>query len=838
MKLWHWGYPWGCGLAIASLGWGWNTASYGQAIAPDGSLNTVVSTPNNLDFTITNGTAAGRNLFHSFQGFSVPAGGSATFNLVNTPNISTLFSRVTGGNLSAIDGLLQTINSTGPVNLFLVNPNGILFGPGARLNISGSFVGTTANSIQFADGTEFRATNLTGSPLLTISVPIGLQFGQRPQPIAVQGPGGSDVPISVFSPIAPDAEVGLQVQPGNTLALIGGPITIQGGILKTVGGRIELASVGDAGVVDLIPAPPGLTVSTARVPSLGDITITQQARIDGSGGLAGTIQIQGRAVNITRGSVVLAQNQGPFPAGEIRIRGTESVELSGVAPTGNIPAAITSETVGPGQAGPIFLSTRRLTLLDGGFIGGRTFSDAAAGDIYIEANESVQIVGFLPTNPTQPSRIGSASLGPGPAGNLRVSTDQLALRQGGALSSTTFSSGDGGDVTVNAQAITLSGATPALFNSMIDSSNLGSGQAGNLILNTRTVQLQAAGSITSSSVNRGAAGSVTLNASESVEINGKDAGGNQPSFISSAVGPANAVLRSLFTLPEVPNAASGDVLITTPVLRVLEGGQVSVQNAGMGDGGELIINADVIQLDRQGNISAGAASGEGGNLFLQAEIVQLRRNSTITATAGGTGNGGNISITAPIILGLENSDIIANAFQGNGGNIQITTQGIFGLQSRPQATSENDITASSELGLNGTVQINTLGVDPNAAFVPLPMALVDSSQLIASGCDGNKEGSEFIITGRGGLPPGPFELLRGHSSWVDLRDGLPGSLPMAGGRQAPAAFPRAIATPLPSLPQPALIEATGWYRHANGKVELVANYPVRSPFAQSGVCGR
>uniref|UniRef100_A0ACD5GPU4 Filamentous hemagglutinin N-terminal domain-containing protein n=1 Tax=Desertifilum tharense IPPAS B-1220 TaxID=1781255 RepID=A0ACD5GPU4_9CYAN len=144
---------------------GWACLCPGIAIAqiiPDGSLNTTVI-PNGDRFTILNGTSAGNNLFHSFQQFSVPTGGAITFDLVNTPNISTIFSRVTGGGLSQIDGLIETRNSNQPVSLFLLNPNGILFGSNARVNLSGSFVATTAEGVLFADGVQWQ-TNPTADP--------------------------------------------------------------------------------------------------------------------------------------------------------------------------------------------------------------------------------------------------------------------------------------------------------------------------------------------------------------------------------------------------------------------------------------------------------------------------------------------------------------------------------------------------------------------------------------------------------------------------------------------------------------------------------------------------
>ncbi len=160
----------------------WSRCAIAQ-VTSDNTLNTTVSQSGN-NFTITNGSAANSNLFHSFQQFSVPTGGSVNFDLVNTPNISTIFSRVTGGNISHIDGLIQTINSKNPISLLLINPSGIIFGANAQLNIGGSFIGTTANSIKFVDGVEFSAINSQAPPLLSINVPIGLQLGNNPASIS------------------------------------------------------------------------------------------------------------------------------------------------------------------------------------------------------------------------------------------------------------------------------------------------------------------------------------------------------------------------------------------------------------------------------------------------------------------------------------------------------------------------------------------------------------------------------------------------------------------------------------------------------------------------------
>ncbi|MBR8841145.1 MAG: filamentous hemagglutinin N-terminal domain-containing protein [Stigonema ocellatum SAG 48.90 = DSM 106950] len=212
-------------------------------IRPDSTL------PNNstvrLDGSthiIEGGTRAGGNLFHSFGEFSVRTGETAHFN--NAADVQNIFGRVTGGAVSNIDGILQ---ANGTANLFMINPNGIIFGKNASLNIGGSFLGTTASSLKFADGTEFSATAPQSAPLLTISVPIGLQFG---------GNVGSILNQSVVLDSS-GIPVGLQVQPGKTLALVGGDVALLGGNLTAKAGRIELGSVVGSSLVSLTPTTQG-----------------------------------------------------------------------------------------------------------------------------------------------------------------------------------------------------------------------------------------------------------------------------------------------------------------------------------------------------------------------------------------------------------------------------------------------------------------------------------------------------------------------------------------------------------------------------------------------------
>ncbi len=211
------------------------TIAQAQQITPDNSLGAESSIVNSDVINgipsdrIDIGAKRGSNLFHSFKDFNVDANRPVYFS--NPDGIANIITRVTGGNPSNILGKLGVL---GNANLFLLNPKGIFFGRNASLDLRGSFFATTADSFIFNNNFEFSATNPQAPPLLTVNVPIGLRFRDNPGSIASQ---------SIFRN-ANNNLVGLQVQPGNSLALVGGNINLSdGGRLTATGGSVELGGL-------------------------------------------------------------------------------------------------------------------------------------------------------------------------------------------------------------------------------------------------------------------------------------------------------------------------------------------------------------------------------------------------------------------------------------------------------------------------------------------------------------------------------------------------------------------------------------------------------------------
>jgi len=778
-------------------------------ISSDGTLSTTVNSDDGLNFLIESGVRTNDHLFHSFSEFSVPSNGSAFFN--NAGDIVNIFSRVTGGNISNIDGLIR---ANGNANLFLINPAGIIFGNNASLAIGGSFFATTAESVVFGNGMEFSATEPNQAPLLTINITPGLQMGTNPGNITVNGPGET-LNGSIFRSFD-RSNLGsqLQVEPGNTLALVGGDISLRGGLLSAEGGQIEIAAVGSnnsRAMVPLTPVGSGWDLDLSQVSNLGNIQLTQSALLDTSGDTAGSIRLRGATITVGDNSIVLTQNEGSQNAGNTILHGTETVTIGENDANGSINTFVANLTRSSGDGGDLEIITKNLNVFGGATVLINAFDSGAPGNINIVASEAVDMIGF---SRDDKSIINSGTFSDASdaakAGDLTISTNQIRIALADMVAYTS-GEGDGGNLTLNAtESIEIVGVIPGVnFETIVSVSSFGEGNGGNIEINTERFLIQDGTVIAAAALSSGDAGTITINASESVTVLDTLPTRFTTTQISSTVFRPGSRFQTLFDLDPIPTANAGDITINTSELTLsgdpdTQDATIRVTNEGFGDGGTLVIKADTIKLNYGASITSSTFSGEGGDITLDIKnSLRLRNGSTITAEADNDGDGGNITIESGVVALIEGSLINANANRGNGGNISITTQRLFGR--------DRAITASSEFGVDGEISINNADTPANG-LIELPTELRDRTQEIAKGCRWT-DTSSFYITGRGGIPQDPSAMVRGGQILSDVRD------------ISDLSIVRAIPETFDSKPEKTkapIVEANAWIINEQGNVELVA----------------
>ena len=605
------------GIAMSCL-LGMNASIKAQSVTSDGTLpNPTEVTEQGNASEITGGTTRGSNLFHSFQDFSVGTGNEAFFN--NADNIANILSRVTGGNISNIDGLIR---ANGNANLFMVNPAGIVFGQNARLSLGGSFYGSTADSILFENG-EFSAADLDSPPILTINAPIGLNFRNNPEDITVKGNGNGQ---RFLESEAIDTQDALRVNSDATIGLVGGNLIFEDAVVKTAGGRIELGSVA-GGRVNFAPVANGLSLDYSEVNNFQDITLFRRSNIDASGLGAGNIQMQGRNITLSGVSAVEANTLGTESGGGISVFADEAIEIRGVENELSFVSALSSRVFPSGNAdgGDINIETETLTLGDRAFIATTTFGRGNAGNITIDARDSIGLESQGNTSAILANVTGDAV---GNGGNIELNTGSLTLNDNAFISTVTLGEGDAGNVRVNARnTISMVGNDPDEINTGINASSdsASNGNGGNIELNTGSLTLNNGASIFTLGSDRSRGGDVTIDATENV------------SFANNS---------SIFTIA--------------------------------GEGGAIEINAQNLSLASGSSIFGGIATDSG---FAEARAEDVTISLTEDLTIDGLGNEGLTQITNPS-FGTGNPgniDIQARniTFQ-NGGNISVTSNASIG----------------------------------------------------------------------------------------------------------------------------------------------------------------
>ena len=584
----------------------------------------------------------------------------------------------------------------------------------------------------------------------------------------------------------------------------------------------------------------------------------------------GDLTIETKSLRVLDGSQLSANSNGSGRGGNFNVT-AQTVELvGGILGLGVNSGLYTNVNLGNGQGGNLNLFTNTLQVLNGGQISANTFDSGNAGSINVNA-QSVVVDGFGGDNAS--SNISSLSaLGPGNSGRVEINSDRLQVLNGGRIDTTTFTAGSAGDLVINAKDLQVIGVGPDGRSSRIlaNVDRGATGNGGNLILNSDRILVSDGGGLATLTYGAGNAGNLMVNAQTiqvlgtspvgrpsallaSAELNSIGKGGNLKittnglevangaQIITSTRGlgdsgiltiNANTIdlngvglnTRSgLFGNALDSTGAGGDIQVTANQLNIRNGATINVGNfpsldssitPGQGPAGNAQLNVEQINLDHS-TITANSVAGSGGNLLFSSDAIVLRRGSVISTNAQGTATGGNIDLKTNFLIAVprENSDITANAIQGRGGKVDILTQGLFGLKFRDRLTPESDITASSEFGLNGTVQINSLGLDPSSGLVKLMTDMIDPSRLISKGCAGTV-GNRFIITGRGGLPANPTDLKRSPRAWGDVRSPIAQSTPIG------------ILIAQTLSPESQIIEASMIQTNSDGSIDLINSTPI------------
>ena len=705
-------------------------------VIPDqilGSESSIINSIDELRSRIEGGATRGSNLFHSFQEFNVGEGNKVYF--ANPDGITNIFSRVNGNNISEI---LGTLGVEGTANLFLINPNGIIFGENASLDIGGSFIATTANRVEFADGTSFAVPTNNPNVTLTISVPIGLGFGSNPGSIIVEGRGNNlSIPIPEFNIIRDDRPTGIEVKSGQTFGLLGGDITLEEGNITAVEGRIELGSVGAGETVGLTSVSEGWKFDYEGVNNFQDISLLQAASIDTSGDSSGAIQVRGQEINVNDGSAILS-NTVNGAGGGVTIE-SNSLQMSGVT-SDRFVSVIASDNV-DGIGGNIDIETKRLYMSDGSQIRAIVFGNGTTGELNITAND-IEVTGINPFNfdylTSIETSVAIESAG-GTGKDVNIDTQSLLVSGGGRILTDVFGSGEGGNLIINAEDIELiefNNRDISLLTGLSTETRQGNklrGNAGNIIINTNSLRLIDGARIRADSKNNGNGGDINITA-QNIELIG--------------INPINSDFSSRISTSTNNEGNAGSININTDNLLITDGGQIRADTRSNGNAGDININAQNIELTSINNINTSLpsslitrtrGSGESGNIIIHADTLQVADGAIISADSLRGGNAGNININANIIeLTGSNpffpdltSGVAASTTDGfgTGGDITINTNDL-------KVTDGSQIRASAiggATGKPGDIKINAQNIEVRGVnpAVPDDTELFDTQ--IASG---------------------------------------------------------------------------------------------------------
>ncbi len=728
-------------FAIASLG----NSAFAQ-ITPDSTLpgEPSVLTPSViindlLSDRIDGGAIRGANLFHSFLQFNIGNGEQVYF--ANPPGIENILGRVTGTEPSNILGTLGVTG--GDANLFLINPNGIIFGSNARLDLGGSFVATTANAIEFPDGSIFSAS-AGNIPSATLTVnPSAFLFNQ----LADQQTSSIEVRNGAV------LSVGSLGNP-ESLLLVGGNVQVDGGTLEGIeGSQVEIAGFTGSGSVGL--SMDDNNKLTLILPANGvigaDVVLTNGALVNvgSESGNAGSILLVGETLSLTGGTQLSTSTFGVGDAGIVFLQ-ADHVSID------NSTIFSTMESTATGNPGGILMQADSISLTSGATLTATTRGVANAGLVFLNASGPVSIAngstilsmaeaeasgnsgGILiqaAALSLTDSTLNTNNLGSGIAGDIVIDTrDQVSLVNSEIVSSSN------NDETSDFGFIELAATEGSVLlnQSTLNTTNSGSGLAGDIIISARD-QLSIFNQ--SNIFSEGNFGRILIGQSDAYDDSFSPDIVNIDSSILSTANPGSAGVAGDISIDAINNVLITSSSIVSETLGIPNAGNISVQSEGsvsltngtivststfgQGNAGLVTVgaNAEVLIDNHSGILSDVGLTGTGnaGGIGIEAGSLSLTNGATLTSQTYGVGNAGvialqidgDVSLSSGASLttqtfGIGNSGIV---LVQAGGNVSLTgsNTGIFSTveEGAIGSTIGIDIEARS-LSMNGGANLQAL----------------------------------------------------------------------------------------------------------------------------------
>ncbi|MEL6606086.1 MAG: filamentous hemagglutinin N-terminal domain-containing protein, partial [Cyanobacteria bacterium J06614_10] len=543
------------------------------------------------------------------------------------------------------------------------------------------------------------------------------------------------------------------------------------------GGQLNLQVAEQALLSGVSPLGPSGLFTTADALSLGNsgqlsitaghLIMTGGAQIFANSfnqGVAGSIDISANRVSLTGTSDPIVLPDSPSPGSPNSPTGPPDSPLASPDSLAAVPAVPNAPSPIPNSGDTSLASSSTSpdsVLLDGLANDPISQSPSDLPTIEPTAEDTAPQVFVTPT--LIQSGMSPEALGEG--GGITIEANQIDVTEGAEISTGTFGPGNAGPLNITANELIVSGFSPlegpsGLFTAV----NFGaSGNGGTLTLNATQLQVQNGAQIATSTAGTGRAGDLQVN-SDSVQLIGQTPQGRSGLF-ATAIGDTGA---------------GGNLSVNANTLLVDAGATVSVSNfpsgedtpipPGQGASGNLQVIAEQITLRDDSSLSADTVAGDRGNIALQTDLLTLRDGSRITTNATGTATGGNIDIQATdfvVAVPTENSDITANAVFGDGGQVNISTRQVLGLSVRPALTPQSDITASSEFGVAGETRLDTIDSDVRPTDQPLPQST--EVAVVLEGCTpGSASTGRFVQTGTGGLSTSPYGVLNSRESLSDV----------------------------------------------------------------------